>query len=315
MATINDRSTRQRLVDAGVGLADTHRRHVRSAYAYHVSENMTRMVQHAAAGLDDTDTFDRNLAPTAVGIARFEGGLPIMDVRGKRMIAHWVVWGPVTVNDRPCTLLTWYNDVATEADEVAVEHLQSEDGQKYRDIVGRWFWIGGDYIGQGVEIGGETVWPGDEQIAAIEAEGDVPHPSTSATRYAHALWLLLGQTTTSVTDADLDRTTRRRAGKAGLPPRVTVIALRRPESTGKSDGESMVEWQHSWLVRGHWRWQRRGPVAGDHVHAFPPVGSGVRPCLIDGCEARYERIFVRGYVKGPEDAPLKISDKVYALRR
>lgn len=108
-----------------------------------------------------------------------------------------------------------------------------------------------------------------------------------------SIWLLMSQSLTSVEDVKLDRPTRRRMQRAGIdPPRVRIIALRRPRSDNESEATSDREWHHRWVVRGHWRMQPYGPAR-----------SRVRP------------VWIAPHVKGPEGAPLLGGEKVYALRR
>lgn len=88
------------------------------------------------------------------------------------------------------------------------------------------------------------------------------------------------------------RPERRRAEKAGLPPRdVRVIRLRRSlEAERNADsGSGGRDWRHRWIVRGHWR-QHWYPRLGDH-----------RP------------LWIAPYLKGPADAPLIGGDKVTVL--
>lgn len=310
-----DRADPYMLDRAAQGLTSALYTHVKNASTYHVTEDMSVMVQHAAAGLDETDTFDISIPPTAHGIVRFDRPLEIRDVRGRTMLGHWMVWGRTQVNGETRLIMSWFND-ADEPDDVARMHAEVDpySWAKVREFSGRWSWIGGDFAIHGAELGTPEKEPDAGQAAQVAAEGDTPHPATSTVRYATALWMLLGQTITSVSDADLDRPTRRRAGKANLPPRVTVIAMRRSEGAARAEGESLVEWAHRWIVRGHWRWVTRGPRSADHDHVFAPVGT-TRSCLHEGCENVMDRIWVRPHQKGPEDKPLVVSDKVYDLRQ
>jgi hypothetical protein len=53
-----------------------------------------------------------------------------------------------------------------------------------------------------------------------------------------------------------------------------------------------VEWSKRWVVRGHWRWQSYGPGRTER-----------------------RRIWISPFIKGPDGAPLVVSEKVYDLRR
>lgn len=102
------------------------------------------------------------------------------------------------------------------------------------------------------------------------------------------------------------RPVRKRAERSGLSfPEygdVQVITLRTflGKATKKSDHTHPtegVEWRHRWLVRGHWAWRRCNPENAD-------TGEDCR-----------KRVYIESYVKGPEDRPLIIRDKLYAVVR
>lgn len=77
------------------------------------------------------------------------------------------------------------------------------------------------------------------------------------------------------------------------PPEVQVITLRRIREATPEEAEEpgFVDWSHRWLVSGHWR----------HVWN----------------EARHEMrlVWISPYIKGPEDKPLVLKDKVFRLSR
>lgn len=105
------------------------------------------------------------------------------------------------------------------------------------------------------------------------------------------VFTMMGQTLASVEDAQIERGTRKRMMRKKIPGRVTVIALRR-KSGAHADPESrgLVQWQHRWVVRGHWRRQ--------------PYKDGST-----------KLIWINAFIKGPEDKPFKQTEKVYVLKR
>lgn len=268
-------------------------RHARAAYAYRVTVDMSVLVQHAAAQLADDDTFDRTLAPTGCGLVRFDRPLPLVDVRGRTMLISWILWGPIATTTGttpvPATLVSMWNDSHTHPDGVALPDV----GEEILRDIGRWSWVGAVWATEGREMGPALYEVPEAAKAEIRAEGDVPvDASTNPLRYVHALWLLLGQTVATVEEEVPDRAARRRAGRMGIPDQVSVIRLRRAEGAHRADGESLVEWSHRWVVRGHWRNQ--------------PCGEG---------RSETRRIWIAPHVKGPEGAPLVVTDKVYDLAR
>lgn len=276
--------------------------HVRAAEVYRVSPDMSSMVQFAASQLDDSDLIDTSLPPTQCGIVRFDQPLPVKEIRGKTMLVNWFVWGPATGSDGRSGIALWaFNDAISSPDDI---HLQMKtaadeagrhgDGQWYDRFVGRFSTIGIDLLHHGEPLGPEMQPPSPSQMLEVLSEGvDQPSMGTNTMRYAHALWLLLNQTVTKIEDERAERPARRRAEKAKLPSAVTVIRLRREVSTlDREPGESQIEWQHRWIVRGHWRWQA---------------------CGVGRTERR--RIWINPFIKGPEGAPIKQSEKVYSLDR
>lgn len=288
--------------------------HLKAAHAYRVTEDMSYLVQHAATGLDETDLFDGRLAPTGCGIVRFDRPLAVHDIRGMDLKAHWLMWGPITVENNPgATLMTWFNDT-DDPDEGVTTLVETA-----RSIIGRWGWLGAEWRAVGSALGPSESPPSEELIEVMKAEGVDAVPATATARLAHALWLLLGQTVTQVEAEPLDRASLRRAKRIGLPPRVSVIRLRRTESGHRPDGESLVEWSHRWLVRGHWRWVKYGPRSVDHDHEWLPPdaepGGYIQRCAVADCPNEIRRIWINGHVRGPEGKPLMVSDKVYSFDR
>lgn len=114
-------------------------------------------------------------------------------------------------------------------------------------------------------------------------------------RWLAALWLLASQVNVSdrVTE-NPDRAARRRSLRAKTDPRVTVVKLRRlRESSDHEPGAGTGrDWQHRWIVGGHWRNQPFGP------------GRSLR-----------RPVWIAPYVKGPEGKPLVARPKVKALVR
>lgn len=285
---------------------------LRDTECFHVNEEMSLLVQFAATQLDETDRFTRTLLPTRSGIVRFEKGIPWTDVRGKKMILSWAVWGPIlaqssrhdTGEPTEFTHFWLFNDHFDEPDQIARElfrEFATKGGENFaRQVWGRWGFIGGEYLAEGQRLGPPMRLPDDDKIAEVLADGDTPTAYSNPTRILQALWILLGQTITHAEDAHIDRARRKRTGKMGIPARVSVIQLRRTESR-PAPGESLVEWSHRWGVRGHWAWRHCGP-GHDYAQEVEP---GRFMC----------RVWIAPYVKGPEGKPLIVTEKVYALHR
>jgi hypothetical protein len=142
------------------------------------------------------------------------------------------------------------------------------------------------------------LWPEGEPVDAVYnwnnlTDDTVRQAFMQLRKYFMATWLLSGQRIAGVTGQKPARGLRRRAERAKLPSTVLVVRLRR--ETGRQyddDHESNeVEWSHRWLVNGHWRriWDKK--------------------------EQRVRLIWVSPYIKGPENKPLILKDRIYKFER
>jgi len=291
---------------------ETLRRVLPEAECFHVTADMTSLVSFAATQLDETDRINRLMMPTRAGIARFEGGLPFQDVRGKQMRISWIVWGPIIAESRrhdsgeptEWTMLWMFNDHREEPDQVALELARDEpEVEALRNqLQGRWGFTGAQSITDQQRLGPAWQPAPEAKIETILAEGGVPVEYSNLTRLIHAFWLLCNQTVTDIGPADVPRPFRKRAGRANIPPRVVVIRLRN-RKTARAEGESLVEWHHRWVVRGHPAWRACGP---NHPLAEPYPEDPTRFRV---------RVWIAPYTKGPEGRPLIVSEKVYSLQR
>lgn len=132
--------------------------------------------------------------------------------------------------------------------------------------------------------------------ASLDTDGTVTRPKASEyIRLLCALWLLLRQRVAVRRVEQADRATRRRFERisAAEAPSITIVELRKPVAQpGGDDAQHQpVDWSHRWMVGGHWRNQFH-PSDKSHVPTW-----------------------IAPYVKGPDDKPLVVKDKVYAWVR
>lgn len=282
---------------------------LRLSSAYYVSPEMTDLITWSAAALDSTDVFRYDELPTEAGFAYFEKPLILTDVRGRDLYVNVLLWFTTTLTDkrdgreRPGTTMVLFNDHDATPDVIAHLIMDSQHGvpyERYRDAMGRWGLIGVDHLWTSMRIGPEKGQASEAKMKQIEMEGLDPIEVTNFPRLAHAFWIMLNQTVVDVTKDASPRPFAKRAKRMGIPDRVSVVRLR--HVTGRSGvGESSVEWQHRWLVRGHWAWRH----CSEHHPLAEPDGRG----------GFHARVWVRGHVRGPEDKPLLITNKVYHLAR
>lgn len=146
---------------------------------------------------------------------------------------------------------------------------------------------------------GRSDWP------AADAIGTAPWAMSERAQASYvedrkvlaALWTLVHQEgIASRVVHEGARATRRRMERAGLPreaSQVQVVTLRRLHHSAPAEGEPQGrEYSHRWLVQGHWRWQ--------------PCGPG---------RTQRRLTFVRPHVKGPDDKPLVVRERVNAWVR
>lgn len=265
---------------------------VQYGMAIEVTDHMTDLIEWVAAEMQGTDQVELALAPSPYGFAHFDKPLSVRDVHGETLHLDWFVWGPVPMEAHRGIGVIGFNDV-TRPDSQAEHYIaeMSKQAPEFMQVMGRWV-----YTSFHVLVDQERVGPpfsnryAEEDMKDPEFGGDLAE-STNVVRLVYALWTVMNQPIADLSNEHLSRATRRRMTRMRIPPQVTVIRLRRPESH-RHEGESGVEWQHHWVVRGHPRWQAYGP-------------------------RRSERrlIWINPHMKGNLDAPLKQSSKVYRVER
>jgi hypothetical protein len=284
----------------------TLRRGLPYAEVFRVTEPMSHIVEALATGMSGIEHVPRrDEIYSYQGLIFFERPLPVYDVRGNRMLVHWLTWAPVNVGSRPQTpgdeepgepgfLISMWNDIQVEPDEVMLKQAPTDLAFHLR-LLGRWAPMGLDVTTVDARVGPQWVTPDEATVARLIGDGVPPEiaqrGSTNSLRYVVALWTLMNQTLTDLREERPRK--RKRFGPQRMPQQesITVITLRRRASDPDHEPSS-VEWQHRWLVRGHPRQQRYGPN-----------------------NAWVRTIWIAPHVKGPEDKPLVITRKVYDLRR
>jgi len=261
---------------------------------YFVKNEMTDLIQHASNQLTNEDLIDVSVAPTRRGFVYFDQPIEGVDVRGTSIKLNACVW---FFDNKDNLMLYMFNDMYRTPDQVSQGLLDDKVMSKRRDKLqlGRWSFIGMMMENAGKPIGSPLVEPNEETKTFYEeTEGFTPEPSTNFINVMHAYWLMMGQTLVDVREERGDKRVARSQAQMGLPNLVTVIQYRRKENLNEYVGESSVEWSHRWIVRGHWRWQ---------------------PFKDENGKDAVKRIWIAPFMKGPDDKPLVITDKVYALTR
>lgn len=115
-------------------------------------------------------------------------------------------------------------------------------------------------------------------------------------RFVAATWTIMGQKLASHTRQYIPKTELRPAQAAlQVQPEVIYVDLRkvvRPRDPNDPDHEPQeVIWNHRWIVDGHWRNQYLPSTGGHRLQWIHP------------------------FVKGPDDRPLIVKDRIHRVRR
>jgi hypothetical protein len=299
--------------ESGDGLRQYFARHMRMTLAYYVDPRMTALVTAAAETMPNETLRPEDL-PSSHGFLLLPAGLSEVDLRGQLMVHNVVCWFQYGNG-----VDLWFMSNKFEERDMLNQRHRRYFGEKdfatfptlapavYTRI---------EY-GEGVpmSLSGTKVLP-PEITEAMQVMSD---PKTGSLAFAWpegydmnewigehmevspsavviwiiAMWRLMQQTITDVRTEAVDRPLRKAARKRNMKSdEVSVIALRKRKYID-GEGESNIEWSHRWLVRGHWRKQ---------------------PCKTNG-EPDTRVIWIHPHIKGPEDKPLLVRDRVYSLER
>lgn len=277
-----------------------------TARTYQVTADMMRVVNGIyRKSLDHIAHLDEREMPSPAGFLWLDEPFLAPDLHHKLTTTRVITWSlqPVRVQD-PVTrqvdsvpgvrLVFW----SLWGDFSEYEHQIEEKIPLLRRSLGDLSMAHAMVLPFGQRFG---TWRKDDE--EIDPEGNV----SDMGNLTRVLWTLLGSEIPSVRKAALDRHTVRRAVRSIRQGEVSVITLRRMvtlEDGGDYDPRE-VDWTCRWLVQGHWR----------HLESY----DGPRHAAHDDgghCTACGARVtWVKPYLKGPEDKPLKSTEHVYRLSR
>jgi hypothetical protein len=336
----------------GVVFTKSEKTRLAMARPYFVAKAMMPLITWAADGLDGTDRFARDLWPDDFGFLFFEEPIVSTEMWGRTVTTKAISWGRQNANFRLAkggeieiplasengTMLVFYTDMDDPRDEVnaqiKADAVEAGDWGKYQ-AMGRLHVHHFTFLPDDIRVGPPTTavpeWYAQYAEGKIEPE-DLTKAAPNDARFILSLLMLLNQTVVSVAEEEVSRPLARRARRMKLPPRVTVIKLRRLDLTNREHvGATSVEWQHQWIVGHFWRWQPRGPRStpgvAPHTHVSPTRpdttytvdlterGTRMLGCDVPGCEGYTVRIYIHDFWKGPADAPIMQSEKIMALIR
>lgn len=139
-----------------------------------------------------------------------------------------------------------------------------------------------------LECVGVSVWEDGLSTESEHAGTNMRH------KFLYVLWSFLRDRIALAETQPAPKASYRRWERAtGKPPEdIVVITLRRPTSKKPEDANvAAIDWTHQWVVDGHWRNQ------------WYPATQRHRPK------------WIAAHIKGPEDKPLVVKERIYAWTR
>ena len=282
---------------------------LRASETYYITPDMMSL---AVAGMETLpeDAVVRKESPmSSHGFMWMPAALRIVDVRGYVLAVNAVLWA-----EGPDGVLVWMFADKYDPLNDAFQRAKGYEVSKHGHLIPRLTPWGALYIKYGqplpksLKLKGQRPVPPDVPVQVVEKDGSVAWligdggmspedmqpvraPADEAL-FLTVVWRLMRQTIVDVREEEVDKRSRRLAQRhLNAERHVTVIALRHKES--RRDGDRTWSLDHRFLVRGHWRHQWYG--SGEH---------------------RWQDwVWIAPFIKGPEGAPLIVTDKVNALVR
>lgn len=279
--------------------------HLDRAPTYWVSKAMTELVEQAAKKMNAESLYETSL-PSRSGFIWFDKLVHSYDVNLQAVNVRAVMWAPVTMriqgtsNEVSGVILSLYSDTREFGEDELLRKLRDEKPDYIRNMPRLLLlhmrpWVFGEDF---------MVDEKAARLTATELLGEDPPEEWVSqmaymTRFMFSFWKLVQMPIAVHEKHHPDRASSRRMARGGITlpnEEINVVLLRktRPKAKNNDDGEGdqdAIEWSHRWLVDGFWRWQ------------WYPT------------RERHEQIWISPYIKGPEDRPLIIKDKVYAWKR
>ena len=273
----------------GMDLADIEAKKIYQADPISVTEDVLTLVEAAYPTFEIEPLRGSDLLTTH-GFVLLPRPYVMRDVSKKRIAIRALAWMPAhqeavpeqEAEERFGINISMYTYLYDEDDDFNGDILR--EWQDYRERGGQsrpsnfdlvhitTWWFGQSWD----KMAGDLVLPEDEQRAEAGMEG-----FKSTFQFFQAFLRIAQQTITRSDVRRAPRGQRKRAKREEFEddPFVTIITLRRHESTGEGSGEP-ANYSHRFIVRGHWRNQW-----------YPSLGE-------------HRQKWIGGYVKGPEDAEL-----------
>jgi hypothetical protein len=283
------------------------RRTLASAVLWWIEPETCDVLASSAPTLPGDYRFDMTDMPSPAGFAVFAHDLwgidsqPAPDSDGLCRVSA-LLWGPVTVPIGEGQRLEDALGMGTFSRSVLQDGLDKDELRRAGPTLGL---LGMEYHDEGMLHGdlytylGRSDWlPG---LTADEVAPGDPFTDEAAVqskaedrRLIAGMWALARTPMVRVVEHHPPRAVARRSQRDGYSSSIQVLTLNPAEGQRTStvtEDSVTVDWQHSWIVRPHWRWQAHGP----------------------GWSERRLQL-IQAYRKGPQDKPLLGADRVWRVK-
>lgn len=240
-----------------------------------VAPDVCALIEHAAPQMPDWVLTEEDL-PASGGLIVFANAIETEGSEVDTDVPYWVNAISYMIIADATSRIVMFDDWEASA------RVDGRPGWEWTSS-GRHHWIIGTHVDdfeRGTVRSGNTVDGFRAQSAAMR-------------RRIACLWAL-AKTPRLIESSELSepRASRRRAERAGITIPFVLYDVRPTEYTGTVPGaERPTDWSHRWIVGGHWRQQPHGPG-----------GTLRRPT------------WIAPHVKGPDDKPLVLKDRVGVVR-
>lgn len=279
-------------VTTAQGMAARTAAGLRAAELFYATADMTALAHHAAQSLTDFEMRPEDL-PAPVGMLAFEDPPMRYEAAGNQPI-RLVTWGP-WLGHLAIDYWSGTNEYLDQV-EAALPNLDYDPEANKEWIRAKFAHVQPGQLAKINPVHGFTyqrttlIEPGLPDLSDTDP-GDV-----ALLRLIQATWLLMGQTLATSERVAADRASRRRIQRMDRDygTEVRLIRLRRARTergTDPAERSGTREYQHRWVVRGHWRDQ------------WYPSRNAHKP------------LWISPYIAGPGDAPLIGGEKVLVLAR
>lgn len=282
-----------------------------SSESYLIDRKIGQLLWSAASTMPVQGVLPQDL-PTPHGFLVLESPIHFLDIHGRRMSVSGILWHSITDDGVGGMNVLYFTDVYDMSDDYQAKLIETPG---YTDQRMSLCHAEGFHWGQRPNMNTETddvdwdevrnlaIEAGDNMSEETIARYKDPASFAEYTRgsmlvwqFLTAFWTFSKQKIVQPYRHAPDKWLRKRIerSKLGLTGDVNVVRLRAHEGRRSEPGDSLVEWSHQWIVRGHWHRYWVNDERGGKV-----------------LQARY----LEPYRKGPDDKPLIIKDTVFVVNR